>query len=289
MIRQNARMTISTSVLAVGLALFLAGPVQAQLLDQYETKPADTNPDAPALVGTFDAQQVFQAHPGQQELMKAMQSAQMQMQQAQQSGDQMKMQQIQQEFQNTRDRVTSSFETKLAEIMPAVAKANGVKVAAAEVAYLGDQIGTTDLTADVISAFKSAPEGTSTDESGEDIPLTVGTYDAEKVFQSHPAQTELSSAMQSAQMKMQQAQQTGNQQQMQQIQMEHQQTRGRLLGEFEDDIAAAMPDIAKSTGVNVAAMQVIYTADDVETKDITSQLVAAFDQGDGDSDSAEGQ
>ncbi len=283
MIRQNARMTICTGVLAVGLALLIAGPVPAQLLEQYEAEPVERNPDAPALVGTFDAQQVFQNHSGQQELMDAMQSAQMQMQQAQQSGDQQQMQQIQQEFQDTRDRVTSSFEAKLAEVMPAVAKANGVKVAAAEVAYLGEKIGTTDLTADVIAAFESVPEGTSADESGEDIALTVGTYDAETVFQSHPAQSELSSAMQSAQMQMQQAQQTGNQQQMQQIQMEHQQTRGRLIGEFEDDIAEAMPDIAKSTGVNVAAMEVMYTADDVETKDITSDLVAAIGQGDGES------
>ncbi|MBD3297828.1 MAG: hypothetical protein GF341_04165 [candidate division Zixibacteria bacterium] len=287
MIRQNARTTIFASVLAVGLALLLAGPVQAQLLDQYDAKPVERNPDAPALVGTFDAQQVFQAHPGQQELMEAMQSAQMQLQQAQQTGDQMKMQQIQQEFQNTRNRVTSDFESKLTEIMPAVAKANGVKIAAAEVAYLGDEVGTTDLTADVISAFESLPEGSSADESGEDVSLTVGTYDAETVFQSHPAQSELSSAMQSAQMKMQQAQQTGNQQQMQQIQMEHQQTRGRLIGEFEDDIAAAIPDIAKSAGVNVAAMQVMYTADDVETKDITSDLVAAI--GEGDAEGAEGE
>jgi len=38
-----------------------------------------------------------------------------------------------------------------------------------------------------------------------------------------------------------------------------------------------MPTAAKAAGVKVAASEVSYTAKDVETKDITTQLIAAFE------------
>ncbi|MDT8322850.1 MAG: hypothetical protein RRA94_01975 [Bacteroidota bacterium] len=107
--------------------------------------------------------------------------------------------------------------------------------------------------------------------------VQVGTYDVEAVFQQHPANEELNKASQSAQAQMQAAQQEGNQQKMQQLQQEFEQSRGKVVESFYQDVNAAMPVAAKAADVKLVVAEVSYAADGVETKDITSQLIAALD------------
>lgn len=106
--------------------------------------------------------------------------------------------------------------------------------------------------------------------------LQVGTYDVEATFQQHPAQKELEKASQTAQAQMQAAQQEGDQQKLQQIQQQFQQTRSQVVEKFYRDVNKAMPTVAKAADVKVVAAEVSYTAKDVETKDITPQLIKVF-------------
>lgn len=104
----------------------------------------------------------------------------------------------------------------------------------------------------------------------------VGTYDPGAVFQKHPAQAEMTKAWESVQPKMQEAQQAGDQEALQQVQQQYAQTRERLIEKFHKDVADVLPEVAKATGVKVVAVQVVYTAEDVQTKDITPDLIQAF-------------
>ncbi|GAB4324771.1 MAG: hypothetical protein Kow0074_18040 [Candidatus Zixiibacteriota bacterium] len=268
------------SLLVTWMAVTLCGdPVSAQLLEP----PSDvsTKPNAEFQVGTYDPQRAFQAHPAYGELMQVMQTAQMQMQQAQQSGDQMKIQQIQQQFEQTRNAVATRFQDDIAARMPTVAKVAGVELVAAKIVYTADNVGTKDLTDLLIDAFGDslATDHPAALNHAEDVTLDVGVYDPEAVFQSHPALAELNQATGVAQMQMQQAQQAGDQMKMQQIQMEHQQTRNRVIGEFEQDIVDALPAIAKDAGIKVAVMQMVYAAEDVDTTSITAALIGALGEG----------
>ncbi|MFW6164409.1 MAG: hypothetical protein ACODAJ_16690 [Planctomycetota bacterium] len=110
--------------------------------------------------------------------------------------------------------------------------------------------------------------------------LQVGTYDPQAVFMKHPAQEQLAKAGQAARTQMQKAQQEGDQEKVEQVQRQYAETRTRFIDKFEDDVADALPDVARAAGVKVIAVQVAYTAEDVRTKDITPHLVKVFSKQD---------
>ena len=276
MIRHKARKFFLESPMALvaTAAVLLAGPFSACAQDQA---PATSN--AVLHVGTYDLKQAFQAHPAQAELMNVLGTAQTQMQQAQQEGDQQKMQQIQQEFERTQAQVIEKFERDVADALPAAAEAADVKVAALEVMYTAPEVQTQDITPQLIEAFNQEV-GDARAEVGEDaeVSVQVGTYDSEVAFQAHPLQAELTSALGTAQAEMQQAQQDGDLQKIQQIQEQYEQTHGRVIEKFERDVAKAMPAVAEAADLKVAALQVTYAAAEVQTEDITSQLIEAFNE-----------
>lgn len=108
----------------------------------------------------------------------------------------------------------------------------------------------------------------------EDAGIVVGTYEPQQIAQQTGLQQKIQGEMQGLQQRMQSAQQQGDRQAMQQIQQEAQQIQQRMITEFEDDMDAAMPDVAKETGADIIAAQVSYTADGIETKDVTNEIVA---------------
>ncbi len=252
------------------IAMF-AGLLSAQAQDAPE------KPQSALHVGTYDLQAAFQQHPAQKELEKASQAAQAQMQAAQQEGDQRKVQQIQQQFEQTRGQVVDKFHRDVNEAMPTAAKSADVKVAAAEVSYTAREVETKDITPQLIAAFDRPQEDAPADAPEKpQSALHVGTYDLQAAFQQHPAQKELEKASQAAQAQMQAAQQEGDQRKVQQIQQQFEQTRGQVVDKFHRDVNEAMPTAAKSADVKVAAAEVSYTAREVETKDITPQLIKVF-------------
>ncbi len=243
-----------------------------------QTQDVSEKPQTTLQVGTYDAEAAFQQHPAQKELEKALQTAQAQMQAAQQEGDQQKLQQVREQFQQTRDQVVENFHQDVNKTMPTAAKAADVKVAAAQVSYTAKDVETKDITPQLIAAFDGPQEDTTADAPEKpQTTLQVGTYDLEAAFQQHPAQKELEKALQTAQAQMQAAQQEGDQQKLQQVREQFQQTRDQVVENFHQDVNKTMPTAAKAADVKVAAAQVSYTAKDVETKDITPQLIAAFD------------
>ncbi len=255
---------------ATTVAMF-AGSLSAQAQDAPE-KPQST-----FQVGTYDPEAAFQQHPAQVELGEASQTAQAQMQAAQQEGDQQKLQQIQQQFEQTRGQVIEKFYRDVNQTMPTAAKAADVKVVAVEVSYTANDVETRDITPQLIAAFDGPREDTPLDAPEKPQgTFQVGTYDPQAAFQQHPAQEELEQASQTAQAQMQAAQQEGDQQKLQQIQQQFEQTRGQVIEKFYRDVNQTMPTAAKAADVKVVAVEVSYTANDVETRDITPQLIKVF-------------
>ena len=266
------RSTLNTLVFGLAMTVALcAGTVSVQAQDAHEKTQSTVH------VGTYDVEAAFQQHPAQKELEKVSQTAQTQMQAAQQEGDRQKMQQIQQEFEASRGRIIETFYEDVNSAMPAAAKAADVIIVATEVSYAADDVETRDITSELIAAFDTPQEEPPAEVSNDDYAgLEVGTWDAQAVFQQHPSQKELNRAQQTAQAEMQAAQQEGDQQKLQQIQQKFEQTRGQVVETFYRDVNSAMPAVAKNADVKIVATEVTYTANDVKTKDITPQLIQSL-------------
>ena len=112
-----------------------------------------------------------------------------------------------------------------------------------------------------------------------DEALIVGTYNPQTVAMQSGLQQKMQAEMAGLQQRMQVAQQEGNQAAMQEIQGEAGQIQERLVGEFESDLDKAMPGVAEEAGVKIIAVEVSYTADEVETKDVTNALIAELNGG----------
>lgn len=107
--------------------------------------------------------------------------------------------------------------------------------------------------------------------------LKVGTYNPQDAFEQYPARGEMMREMQAAQQKIQEAQQQGDQQTLMQLQQEIQQLQQETIQAFYKDVEEALPEIADKQGVKVVAMEVVYTSEDVESSDLTEQVVSSFE------------
>jgi Skp family chaperone for outer membrane proteins len=104
----------------------------------------------------------------------------------------------------------------------------------------------------------------------------VGTYDRQKAFRQYPGRKDLMDAFTSARSQMSKAQQEGNQKKIKEIQQNLQKKQTEIVKKFQKDVKKALPDVADKAKVKVVAVDVVYTADDVNTKDITSDIVKAI-------------
>lgn len=106
--------------------------------------------------------------------------------------------------------------------------------------------------------------------------VQAGTYDPEQAFAQYPGREKLMETYQSALPALQKAQQEGDEKKALQLQQELSQKRDQIVKKFQNDVQQALPDIAKATGVQLVALQVVYTGEGVKTKDITPQVVEAI-------------
>ena len=114
----------------------------------------------PLTVGTYDVQAIFKQHPARKELAKALQTARKQMQSAQQKGEgQQKKKQIQQQYQQDRGKIIKKFHQDVKKMMPAAAKAAGVKVVAFEVSYKAGDVKEKDITSKLVEKSKKKQDG----------------------------------------------------------------------------------------------------------------------------------
>lgn len=168
--------TVALSALGVTTLGMLTGHLTAQGQVPLEDIPAegeaDAESDAAIVVGTYTPRLAFQEHPAQEDLQKAAEAAQRQMQQAQQDGgDQQKMQQIQQQYEHKRTQAVEQYQRDVDKVIPDVAEAANVKVVTLEVVYMADDVETKDITPDVIDAFSEEEDEEEDQEQQAPAPL----------------------------------------------------------------------------------------------------------------------
>ncbi|MFO7957720.1 MAG: hypothetical protein R6X33_11560 [Candidatus Brocadiia bacterium] len=111
------------------------------------------------------------------------------------------------------------------------------------------------------------------EQSEQEATLKVGTYNAEAVFQSHPGHARLMNAVQEAQQQVEGA----DQQTRAQIQQQISQQQAQIIQQFQSDVQEALPEAAEAADVKVVAVEIAYTAEDVETVDVSEHLIKAFE------------
>ncbi len=108
-----------------------------------------------------------------------------------------------------------------------------------------------------------------------DAVMAVGVYQPQAVFNEHPVREEMIGELERVQLQMQQAQQAGDTQRIMELQSEMEQKQQRVIERFQQDMDQVMPRVAEQAGVKVVAVQIAYVADDVQTKDVTRQVIAS--------------
>lgn len=108
--------------------------------------------------------------------------------------------------------------------------------------------------------------------------LKVGTFDQQAVFQNFPASQELMTLYQDVQQQMDEARRAGDQQKIMQLQQAMETKRQEVVGDFQTAVDDALPAVADNAGVQVIALQVVYTSDDVEQTDLTQNLATAISE-----------
>ena len=109
--------------------------------------------------------------------------------------------------------------------------------------------------------------------------LVIGTFDPQQVAEQTGIQQRMMKAMEGLQQRAETAQQTGDQQAMMAIQQEAMQIQEQIAGDFEKEMTDAMPKVAAKAGVHAIVMEVSYSSDEVEVKDVTAQLLAELARG----------
>jgi len=126
----------------------------------------------------------------------------------------------------------------------------------------------------VVALAVTSFAGLQAQDNGKDAKVAqVGTYDMQMAFQQYPGREELMKTYQSVRSEMSKAQKEGDQKKAKEIQQKLQKKQQEIIEKFRSDVEKAVPKVAKSTGVKVVAMQVVYTAEGINTKDITPQIV----------------
>lgn len=115
-----------------------------------------------------------------------------------------------------------------------------------------------------------------TPAAAEQAAIRIGIYDAEAAFETHPAHKELQEATDRIQAQMQRAQEGGDQPRLLELQQEYKQKQEEAIARFQADVVKGLPVAAQVAGVEVVALQVLYTTDDVEVEDITSHLIGVL-------------
>jgi len=108
--------------------------------------------------------------------------------------------------------------------------------------------------------------------------MKVGVYDQQALCQQYPGNKELMEYYQRIQPQMQEARQAGDQQEFQELQQAAEQKQQEVIGNFRDAVDEALPEVAGEANAKVVAIQVVYTADDVKTTNLTKPLAAAISE-----------
>lgn len=117
---------------------------------------------------------------------------------------------------------------------------------------------------------QAAPEGEQ---------VRVGTYEPEQVFGAYHGREAFMQQFQELQIEAQTAQQEGDQEQMMAIQQRLQEAQQEVIETFQNEVEQAMPDVAEKAGVQIVAVEVVYRAPNVETQNVTAEVIEKINEG----------
>ncbi len=109
--------------------------------------------------------------------------------------------------------------------------------------------------------------------------IRVGVFDVNQAFNAYPGIQRAQQRSQELQADMQQAGAAQDQARMGEIQQEFQQLQQRAVQEFQADLERVLPDIARAAQVPLIVHDVAYAAPNLESVDLTGQVVEALRQG----------
>lgn len=246
----------------LGIAVLM---LQGLLAPTAEAEEANR---AKVVIGTYDEEAAFRKHPAYGELVKAHQATQ----EAQQQKDGKAFQKAHKEFEQKQQQVSERFQADLAEALPQAAAAAGVDVIAVQLVYANDKVERKDITPLLVQTFAGEEfQGALPKQSGN-TEAEIGTYDPQKVFQKHPRYKELVTAM----MVVRKAQEDGDQNTAMEAQRAFEQKRVEIGQEYQKDVSEVLPDAAEAAGVDAIAIQVPFTSEDTEPRDVTPTLSKAL-------------
>ncbi len=106
--------------------------------------------------------------------------------------------------------------------------------------------------------------------------MRVGVFDVNQAFNAYPGVQRAQQRGQELQGEMQEASAAQDQARMGEIQQEFQQLQQRAMQEFQQDLQRALPDIASNAGVPLIVSEVAYAEDNLESVDLTGEVVSAL-------------
>lgn len=124
---------------------------------------------------------------------------------------------------------------------------------------------------------EQAAEERKKDADGKEDRMRVGVYHPQQVFTSSKLGERMQRDFEEIHRELQSAQQEGDQQRMEQLQMRAQQAQQQLIASFEQNIERIIPRVAREEEVQLVAMEILYAAEEVETRDLTEAVVKHLD------------
>ncbi len=125
---------------------------------ETEAKPLEPVADGEVGVGVFSPERIWQGWEGRSKMESEHRALQMQMQQAQQQGDQMAMMQAAQRMERAQQELMSTFMSAIEEVAPAIAKEGGLDMVVGEIFYKTDSVTEREVSGQLLAKMNEAVE-----------------------------------------------------------------------------------------------------------------------------------
>ncbi|TVQ53663.1 MAG: hypothetical protein EA377_07575 [Phycisphaerales bacterium] len=108
--------------------------------------------------------------------------------------------------------------------------------------------------------------------------MTIGTYEPQQVFDNYHRTVEFFEYLEQIQAEAMEAQQAGDQDRLMELEMQFQQRQQELMERFEAAVERTMPSVASDQNVKLIALEIVYSADDIDEKDLTTEILDKLNQ-----------
>ncbi len=108
--------------------------------------------------------------------------------------------------------------------------------------------------------------------------MTIGTYEPQQVFDNYHRTVEFFEYLEQIQAEAMEAQQTGDQDRLMELEMQFQQRQQELMERFEAAVERTMPTVASDQNVQLIALEIVYSSDEIDEKDLTTEILEKLNQ-----------